>query len=1416
LLKYRIFLGGKSNLNNRLVSLVLVFALLFTIFVPFVQKVDAQESSITFLPAESTDEGIQLQWKTVTASPDEEVFVVEKNNEELSTETMKQLDSVENQQNEIERTYQLLDTDVVDEEYTYTVKKAGEPSLQTEPISVTYKQDVQELTLHITNITENSMTVSWSDVQQADSYHLVVNGKVVDQFEKATPYELEGLTSGTSYSVSVRAIQNEKILTEATQTVKTKAAEVQEEQESTSDETKTQAAAQNSSKEIKIAASEAVSIPDLALKRLIKRQLGIQSDEITVADMEGLTELNASYQNIKNINGLEKAVNLTKLELAGNEIKTADPLINLTKLEYIDMSYFLGSKVDFLSKLTNLKTLILTDSPVQNIDSISGLSKLETLDISFTGVTDITPLAGLKSLKDVNISYLELASIMPLKDLSLTTLTMYGDLYFLLKDEVSFLEQENIEILHDDYFKIYFSSIKVNENRAIIEWEYEGQEEVDKYQIKLDDKVATISSNETTYTINELAANTEYKVQLVAYNSKGELIGQATESFQTLSNATGEKVIFKDAQLEKAIKNEFGLERDIVESDMKHLKELSLERKRITDLTGLETATNLEYLYLSANKISNINPLASLKNLEYLYLDGNPISDFSPLSGLTNLVSLGLGNTGVKDLAFLSNLQRLEDLSLENNELDSLNSLPVLGQVAYLSVYDNKLTSLKGIERLGNLTSLFADENPITSLDDLGQLPNVRDINLSYTLLENIDRLIDFSNLDYVSLYGIDLAGNFSAMKVIELLEQRGVYVEYENSEEEEWFDVYVEAMTENSMQLYIDYYGEKEISTYEIFLNGKLINTLPAEETFLHVKELTSNTEYEIEVHAYNAQKELLFSSTVSATTWDEPTGIVIPFKDQTLEELIKTELGLERDIQESDMEHLDFLYLFEENIEDLSGLEYATNLYEFHVFGNVSELDLAPLAQLQELYYLSIEATPIKDYSVLKSMKNLQSLSIIHHQLEDLSFLEGMKNLSDITLQNNGIQDISAFSALTKLNFISLVNNHITDLTPLLATKDQLYALDLTGNPIEDISALAQFENVFDLILDETNVKDVAPLLEMYSLQFVSLYGVPLDDEALKVIEELREYGVQVNLEVDNTPDLYIDDVTDTSISISWDPMLPKDIDTDDGVYKVSLYANYGEELVQEAELTGDETSYQFSELKPNTDYQVEIMVESEEYYGYLFAEITTLPVEGSVKDVSLYAYKTADEPEVDIAFDLYGIDPETEEQYFYVLSDEDCRLWYHTGEEAVDLFTLPVGKYEIVFVTAEGEIVAFQFEIAADDDYTINPIFFVLDEEGGEQPPTVPNDHKQDQDGQDEDKEQDKELDKNQDNAPAQPIKVSKPSQSEKEKIEKKKKESTIQQKKELPQTATMTHNLLLIGVMLLVFGGVILLIQKRKRA
>ena len=163
------------------------------------------------------------------------------------------------------------------------------------------------------------------------------------------------------------------------------------------------------------------------------------------------------------------------------------------------------------------------------------------------------------------------------------------------------------------------------------------------------------------------------------------------------------------------------------------------------------------------------------------------------------------------------------------------------------------------------------------SITEIQQLSKLKDVNIAYSSVDNIDVLPKLEELQYVSLSGndkLDLNEGSRARQVIEQLEQRGVYVDYEGSQEEEWFEAYIGTVTENSMHVYWDYYGEQEIAKYEVYVNGKLHSSLTGEEFDLKIDKLTPNTEYEVEVKAYNGKKELVKSSTTSETTWDEPTG--------------------------------------------------------------------------------------------------------------------------------------------------------------------------------------------------------------------------------------------------------------------------------------------------------------------------------------------------------------------------------------------------------------------------------------------------------------------------------------------------------------------------------------------------------------
>ena len=68
------------------------------------------------------------------------------------------------------------------------------------------------------------------------------------------------------------------------------------------------------------------------------------------------------------------------------------------------------------------------------------------------------------------------------------------------------------------------------------------------------------------------------------------------------------------------------------------------DSKGISDLTGLEFATNMRHLWLKHNKnISDLSPIAGLHNLRRLDIGDNSVSDLSPLAGLINLKSINIG-----------------------------------------------------------------------------------------------------------------------------------------------------------------------------------------------------------------------------------------------------------------------------------------------------------------------------------------------------------------------------------------------------------------------------------------------------------------------------------------------------------------------------------------------------------------------------------------------------------------------------------------------------------------------------------------------------------------------------------------------------------------------------------------------------
>ena len=98
----------------------------------------------------------------------------------------------------------------------------------------------------------------------------------------------------------------------------------------------------------------------------------------------------------------------------------------------------------------------------------------------------------------------------------------------------------------------------------------------------------------------------------------------------------------------------------ITPSDMEKLTKLETANSNISDLTGLEFATNLKSLWLgygggeTSHAVKDLSPLADLTQLTLLHLPGKSISDISAVAGLTNLTWLNLWGNPISDISAIA------------------------------------------------------------------------------------------------------------------------------------------------------------------------------------------------------------------------------------------------------------------------------------------------------------------------------------------------------------------------------------------------------------------------------------------------------------------------------------------------------------------------------------------------------------------------------------------------------------------------------------------------------------------------------------------------------------------------------------------------------------------------------------------
>ena len=320
-----------------------------------------------------------------------------------------------------------------------------------------------------------------------------------------------------------------------------------------------------------------LSIPDANLAAVVRKTVGLAPNaHITQLDMLKLTTFEAKRQEIKDLTGLEHAIHLQYLNLAGNQITDITPLSGLTRLKRLWLDDNRIGDITPLKTLTNLSLLSLSSNSIRDLAPFTELTQVKILQLYNNNISDIRPISEMTNLWSLLLFRNQISDITPLK--TLTNLSALNLSDNSIQDLTSLTELTQLRVL-------YLKGNNINDISPLARLT----------------KLHSLSLNG-----NQISDVTP-------------LPGTALTSLIYLELARNRiSDISPLAELKSSVR----------------FNTLNLGYNQISDITSLKGLTQLEKLLLQGNRISDVSPLAELVNLEELHLVGNPIKDREPLLAL--------------------------------------------------------------------------------------------------------------------------------------------------------------------------------------------------------------------------------------------------------------------------------------------------------------------------------------------------------------------------------------------------------------------------------------------------------------------------------------------------------------------------------------------------------------------------------------------------------------------------------------------------------------------------------------------------------------------------------------------------------------------------------------------------------------
>jgi Leucine-rich repeat (LRR) protein len=492
---------------------------------------------------------------------------------------------------------------------------------------------------------------------------------------------------------------------------------------------------------------------------------------------------------------------------------------------------------------------------------------------------------------------------------------------------------------------------------------------IDRYEIFINGSAQPNSvTGEANAEIGGLSPETAYEFSIEAVDVDGRRSEPLMLPVTTLAMPNF------DPGLEAAIREELGnYQGDLAFAPLDTITRLDAEDASISSLEGIGLLTSLRYLYLSGNNLEDedLAELSGLADLKELDLSNNNLTSLSQLSGLASLYYLDASGNAITDLTGIGALNSLRILDLSLNPIADFGDLDELQSLNTLNLLDTRmddgdLQTVAGM--LPNLETLIISFNEISDLSPLNAMKRLDYLNASFnriadlsplqTMIEDIEA--ESSYLTFWLQYNpLDMSPDSEVWDTIDAMEAAAsakdllldirlpeLYYGYRS----DWIWLAWEPAYWDDLG--IEYYAEVNGEDYPAY-------TLPYTEGLisLDLHGLEPGGSYEIRIYAVKGDVEYDYNSTTYRFALPELIeNVYIP--DPTLKNLILSALEKEPGEPISSDDMLNLSYLDASDIQgcvyDLTGLEYAKNLYDLDLSGHCV-YDLSPLEGL-ELDYLNL----------------------------------------------------------------------------------------------------------------------------------------------------------------------------------------------------------------------------------------------------------------------------------------------------------------------------------------------------------------------------------------------------------------------------------------------------------------------------